>query len=140
MTDETLPDPQADALRGGKSVPDEIEFHFIKGNSFRVIYADGIFGGIHPNGRHIHMSLFNERHPIPQRTVHKITLAEGNEDKPISLSVGEEVASKRISREGIVREIEADVVLDVPTARSLVLWLHKHLEVLGESPVRPTED
>ncbi len=140
MTDEILPESRVDTPGGGKAVPEEIEFHFIKGNAFRVIYADGILGGIHPNGRHIHMSLFNERQPIPQRTVHKITVAARNEDKSISLSVGEEVVSKRISREGIVREIEAEVVLDIPTARNLVLWLHRHLEPLGESPVRPTKE
>lgn len=140
MTDEIVPEARANEPGDGKTVPEEIEFHFIKGNAFRVIYADGIFGGIHPNGRHIHMSLFNERQPIPQRTVNKVTLADTNEDGQVSLSVGEEVLSKRISREGIVREIEADVVLDIPTASNLVLWLHRHLDLLGKSPVRPIKD
>ena len=33
------------------AIPSEVEFDFIKSNFFRVIKADGAFGGVAPNGR-----------------------------------------------------------------------------------------
>ena len=49
------------------AIPSEVEFDFIKSNFFRVIKADGAFGGVAPNGA-IHMQIFSERQPIPHTT------------------------------------------------------------------------
>jgi hypothetical protein len=53
--------------------PKELVFDYIKSNLFRVIPIDGAFGGLSPNGREIRMALFNERRPIPQKTIHPLT-------------------------------------------------------------------
>ena len=54
-----------------QKLPKELEFDFIKSNFFRVIKADGAFGGISPNGS-IHMALYSERSAIPTKTFHSL--------------------------------------------------------------------
>jgi len=76
--------------------------HFINSNLFRVIHADGAWGGITPQFN-IQMALFSERHPIPTEVSYKL--------EPSGL------------RDGIVREIEADVIMSLDVARALRIWL-----------------
>jgi hypothetical protein len=95
-------------------LPAEVAFDYIKSNQFRVIAADGAFGGLSPNGREIRMALFNERRPIPRKTVHPVT-ADG--------TLGAEDLNRRETRQAFVREIEVDVVLDLETAAILHTWL-----------------
>jgi len=99
---------------------DIITFHYIKSNFFRVIYADGAFGGINPQGL-IRMALYNERTPIPQTTVQPVT-PEGR--------LGDELIDRRTAREGFVREVEVDVLLNINTAKSLIVWLQDKVKVL----------
>jgi hypothetical protein len=44
------------------------EVHYIKSKDFRVIYAEGAWGGPSPHGM-IAFSLYNERPPIPIKGV-----------------------------------------------------------------------
>lgn len=98
-----------------------VKFHLVKGNFFRVIHADGVVGGITPS-REIFLSLFNERDAIPQLIEQAIN-ADG--------SLGEEI--KRSGKEGIVREIEVGVMLNVKTAKLIADWLLKQAEILAAS-------
>ncbi len=91
-----------------------ISFDYIKGNDFRVIHVDGVWGGNSPNLANIHMAVFSERWPIPKRTVSKIT-AEG--------VVGEEIFEERITRDAVVREIEASLFMDINVATRMRDWL-----------------
>ena len=77
--------------------PTEIAFDYIKSNFFRVIHADGAFGGLAPNGN-IHMALFSERQAIPTKVVYSV---EGT-------GIGPEISDKREEREALVREVEVD--------------------------------
>lgn len=99
---------------------EQIEYHYLKSNFFRVVHADGAFGGITPRG-YIHFSLFNERGPIPKKTVREI-----REDG--TLSPQTIVKSKA----GVVREIEIDVVLDKDAAVHLHSWLGRKIIELME--------
>lgn len=90
--------------------------HYIKGNYFRAIHIDGAFGGPTGNG-FICMSVFNERHPIPQQTGHFID----------GISVGDEAPEARVSKDGIIREMEAALYMSVPTARRIVEWLSRKI-------------
>jgi hypothetical protein len=95
-----------------EKVPKEIRFDFIKSNFFRVVRADGAFGGLAPNGV-IHMAIYSERQPIPKSVVH--SLDDG--------LLGPEDRSRREGRKSIVREVEVDVALDINQALVLRNWL-----------------
>jgi hypothetical protein len=91
-----------------------ISYDYIKGNDFRVIHVDGVWGGNAPNFGRIHMAVFSERWPIPKRTVNRL-IAEG--------TVGEEIFEERITRNAVVREIEVNLVMDIDTATVMRDWL-----------------
>ena len=84
--------------------------HFIKSNYFRVIHADGAWGGTTPQ-LNIQMVLYNERQPIPTRIDYD--LSEMGQVKEVG----------RESRRGIVREVEVSIVMSPELARSLRTWL-----------------
>ena len=98
----------------------KIPFHYIKSNFFRVIHADGAVGGVTPSGD-IFFSLWSQRNPIPKLVVHEL----GEEG-----TLGEELLSERETRQGLVREVEIGVGMSPETARGLVEWLTKKLELI----------
>lgn len=110
----------------------ELKYDYIKSNYFRVIHVDGAWGGITPR-LSIRMAVFNERGAIPTQTVQAVS-PEG--------TVGEEIFEKRASRDSIVREVEADLVMDLATANVLVTWLQdkiKKLETIIETQTTKEE-
>ena len=97
---------------------DELEFHYLKSNSFRVIHCDGVWGGVTPRS-YIAMSFFSERYPIPQKIVHELE-SDG--------ALGEQTG--RDSKKGIIREVEVEVTVDLETAKSLRTWLKAHIDFI----------
>lgn len=93
--------------------PVTVKFDFIKSSLFRVVHADGIFGGMTPKGD-IFMSFFSERFPIPTSVVHEL--------KP-SGELGPEVRSEREGRKGLLREVEVGVYCDLEVAKAVHKWL-----------------
>jgi len=109
--------------------PDQVRFHYLKSDFFRVLHVDGVHGGISPRGQ-IQMAVFNERLPIPQQSVYK--LVDGG--------LGEEISDERIQKEGIIREVEAELLMSVDTARSLVAWLTDKIDQIEKiGAVRTTD-
>jgi len=104
----------------GSSNPEKpgIAFDYIKSNFFRVIHADGVFGGPTPHG-HLHLAFYSERTAIPRRIVHDLqtdgTLGQVREIQ---------------SRDSIVRELDIDVFLSFDTAVSLHEWLGEKIEIM----------
>ncbi|MGI0085429.1 MAG: hypothetical protein ACREBQ_10140 [Nitrososphaerales archaeon] len=94
------------------------KFDFIKSPMFRVIHADGVFGGMTPRGS-IFLSFFSERFPIPTTIVHEIRS---------SGELGDEIRSEREGRKSIVREVEVGVQLDLGVAKAFLLWLQQKIE------------
>jgi len=94
-----------------------VKYHFIKSSYFRVIYSEGVAGGVSPRGM-IQMTFFNERAAIPQMTVHEMIVNEQGLQRP-----GPEISAERISKGGIVRELESEVVMTLPSAELLYKWL-----------------
>lgn len=90
--------------------PEKVGFDFIKSNLFRVIHADGVWGGVGPRGN-IQMGFYSERFPIPRRV--EMEIKEGR--------VGDEIS--RDARSDIVREVEAEVIMNLQTAKALKDWL-----------------
>ncbi len=120
--------PEADDREDDAPRAEQIEYHYLKSNFFRVVHADGAFGGITPRG-YIHFSLFNERGPIPKKTVREI-----REDGTLSPQ------TIKKSKAGVVREIEIDVVLDKDAAVHLHSWLGRKIIELMEKEKEAGED
>lgn len=91
----------------------QIAFDYIKGQLFHVVHADGVIGGVTPNGS-IHVAFFSERSPIPQREVRAIN-ADG--------TLGDQIIDQSVVRNAIVREVDVDVMLALPVAEVLIAWL-----------------
>ena len=100
--------------------PENIDFHYIKSNDFRVVHADGVWGGATPRG-YITMSFYSERHPIPRRLTHKISP---------NRTLGKE--TDRDCKEGIIREIEVAVMMDLSMAKAFIPWLNEKITVLED--------
>ena len=103
----------------GKPASGQIRFHYIKSGYFRTVLADGAWGGVSPAGR-INIVFYNERAPIPRIVTHSVKESR----------LGEEL--ERESRDGIVREVEVAVALDLPAAESLLTWLEEKVQILRE--------
>jgi len=97
--------------------PVTAKFDFIKSALFRVVHADGVFGGMTPRGG-ILLNFYNERFPIPTSVLHQITS---------SGEIGDEIRSEREGRKGIVREVEIGVQLDLAVAKAFVAWLQQKI-------------
>ena len=117
-----------------KPEPKTVRFHYIKGPAFHTLHVDGVIGGITPRGE-IHLAFYVERMPIPTQTEHTIK-ADG--------SLGEEIRDLRVARQGIIRELPVDIMLNAEAAERLHDWLGRHVEMLkqrdtGETPTAELE-
>jgi len=101
-------------------IPEKIRYNYIKSNYFRIVHVDGGHGGITPHGQ-IMFSVYNERAPIPQVTVHKIE-KDGK--------IGEENRAERVSKEGLVREVEIGLLMDLSTAENIHRWFGQKIDEL----------
>ena len=107
------------AQKGGNGdAGQRVKFHYLKGSLFRVIHADGAMGGITPRGN-IHMAFYSERAAIPREHVHRLD-ASGR--------LGERIDEETVSREGIVREMDVDVIMSIADATGLRDWLTQQIE------------
>ena len=88
--------------------PGSINIDYIKSNLFRVITVDGASATLAPQPGKRFLSLFTERYPIPRQVVYEVL-----PDR----SVGKEV--DKVSRDGLVREVEIGVVIDIRLAKGL---------------------
>ena len=92
----------------------EINVSYIKSKSFRVIYADGSWGGVTPRGL-LNFGFYNERRPIPRET--RVQLQGDVVAQEIQLE----------GRSGVVREVEVNVVMNLENAKEFHVWLGNHI-------------
>lgn len=93
-------------------IPSKLHFNYIKSNYFRVIHSDGFIGNITPKSD-IFVGFFNERAALPDKVSFEV-LPDG--------SLGKE--TERITTsDGIFREVEVGVVIDLELAKTIVVWL-----------------
>jgi hypothetical protein len=98
----------------GSQTPQVIEFNYIKSNHFRTVHADGVMSNGTPRGN-LFLGFYSERFPLPDAQTFEIN-AEGR--------IVSEVAEKRkIISNGVMREVEVGVILDLEVAKVLVLSL-----------------
>jgi hypothetical protein len=98
---------------------EKVKFHYEKGNFFRVIHVDGAIGGLTPT-LDIFLSIYNQRAPIPQITVQRVTS---------SSQLGEEVLEERVQKDGVFREVEVGLVMNLTVAKALHQWLTEKIEI-----------
>ena len=91
----------------------ELEFHFEKSNLFRVVHVDGAIGSVSPSAQTLHMAVFSERTPFPRTVVQEVDQG----------TLGREMLDKRVSRNGVFREVEVDLVMTLETATAVRSWL-----------------
>lgn len=108
-----------------KELPDSIKYSYSKNSNFRVIKADGVWGGATPRGE-IVMSVFSERHPLPNFEEYKI-LEDGTLEKP--------PFNRHTESEGIMREVEVALSLHPDVAKTVADWLLSKLSELEKAGI-----
>ena len=98
-----------------RNPPEELRVHMIKDPAFREIHADGAFGSVTPRG-YIHFVLYAERAPIPREIVYEV------DDDGFT-----EIPELRVSREGIIRELQVGAYLSIDAAEALSEWLRERV-------------
>lgn len=99
--------------------PETVRFSYIKNNQFRVVHVDGAIGSLTPRGL-IHCAVYSERPALPDALVYAVA-----DDK-----LGEVRSTE--SREGIVREIDVDLIMTVQSAVDLRNWLNDRIDEAGK--------
>jgi hypothetical protein len=84
---------------------EKVEFHNVKVPGYQTQHADGALAGVTPSGL-IYLSFYLERMPTPQ----KVT---------VTLSQGEVEDLKEDGKSGILREINAGVVMNSEVAEEV---------------------
>ncbi len=107
-----------------------VRFHYVKGTNFRVVNVDGVIGGVTPS-EGIHFATFTERPAFPQQEEFVL-----NPDG----SLGEQLPEGRRSKEGIVREMDIDLVMSLEVARALRTWLDGKIKLLDRRGASTSED
>jgi len=97
-----------------KKKPNSIKIHYQKNSSYREIHVDGCIGGITPRSL-ININFYAERFPIPKEEEFAIT------DNKIDFS--NKFRINKDGKEGLIREVECGVYMDIKTATSLMNWL-----------------
>ena len=95
----------------------KVEAFYEKANFFRVIHADGVYGGLTPHGN-MHFAFYSERRAIPRRVEFEIVDGIPGPEKVVE------------GKDGMFREIEADIIMSFTGAVSFHLWLETQLETM----------
>lgn len=106
---------------GEPDKPKQISFHYIKSNFFRTVHSDGVLGGLTPFADII-MNFYSERQAIPTRVVQEI--------KP-DMTLGQEV--EKIVKDGVVREVEISISMNIQVAQALRDWLDTRIKEVQEA-------
>ncbi len=97
-----------------QELPSKIQFNYIKSNHFRVVHAEGVIGNGTPRND-LFIGFYSERIPLPDALTYEV------DEKG---KLGKELLEEReIKSDGILREVEVGVVVDLDMAKALVLWL-----------------
>ena len=113
-----------------------LRIEYQKANLFRVVHADGAYGGTSPRLQ-LFIAFYNERFPIPRVLTYETSPTGAPEN---------EVTELRESKEGIFREVEVGVVLDLNAAKGFAARLNEQVaelekrreQIVGDQ--KPTEE
>lgn len=100
-----------------------LDFHIEKSHLFRVVHVDGCVGAAAPSGNGlINMGIFSERLPFPKKLTYRIENGH----------LTQELREEREGRNGVFRELEANLVLSYESAVSIRDWLTKNISRVDE--------
>lgn len=105
----------------------EIEFNYIKGSNFRVVHADGAMSNGTPRGN-LFLVFYSERLPLPDLQTFKI-----NEEGRV---VGEVIEKRKVNSNGIMREVEVGIMLDMDVAKGMVVSLSQLIRQLESDEIQ----
>lgn len=100
--------------------PTQIGIYYQRSRHYRTVHADGAQLGVTPRGG-IQFRLFSDQKPFPDFVMHRIT-AEGNLGEPI----------EEVIKEGAIREVDVNVVMDINTAISFASALQQLLTQISQ--------
>lgn len=98
----------------------DVDVRYKKSSQFRVVYAEGCFGGVSARGV-VRSSFYSERAALPTSSV--LQIKDG-------FPVAEHVKEGGV---GLVREVEIEVVMDLNAAVAYYNWLGDKISTLRES-------
>jgi hypothetical protein len=104
----------------------ELNFEYIKSSHFRMIHVDGVIGAVTPS-KFVHAAVFSERNAIPQRVFQRVD-ADGK--------LGEVIEEKTVTRGGVVRELEAGLIMSPDAAKALGSWLLLRVHEIEQLEIR----
>lgn len=96
----------------------EVEYHTT--TNFETRLTTGAYGGVTAQGL-INVNFYIDRNAIPEKTAHE----------PDGQGLMQEVAKKGF--EGVVREVHSGIIMDLNTAKNVVMWLQTHINHLEEA-------
>lgn len=97
----------------------EVPVHYGKSGAFRVIHADGAYGGLTPHA-FINIAFYSERTPFPRETILEVDAVSGMVELERDVE----------RRPGTYRELECALMMDLKTAESVHRWLGEKIEEL----------
>lgn len=115
----TVKKVKTDSSKAKKPLPDTIDIHYLKTNNYRTYHVDGIFGGITPDAKKLYIELFVQRTATPRRIQYEVT-----QDNKVGNETGQ-----REGKEGLVREIESGLIMDIEVAEVLRGWLNRQINL-----------
>ena len=83
----------------------------------RTVYAGGAWAGITPTGL-VQVGLFNDLRPMPEMVTLDV----------VDDAVGSEI--EKLEKQGVIREVEATVLMSLPVAKSLLPLLQQMIDQL----------
>ena len=107
-----------------KTPKKEITFHYLKTSNYKTIHVDGVYGGLAGTGL-LNMQPFVERLPIPSEE---------------TISFGDAKPSERKGKVGVIREIEANLVMDYKTMVVIHRWLGEKIDQFENTFLPPKDD
>jgi hypothetical protein len=115
-------------MSGEEKAPIKVQFHYIKGPSYRESACHGVIGGPTPQGK-IWMGFFTERNPLPRMVeFHILPPADGS----TSIQFNEAATTPDLidTKEGVVRHVEFGTYLDLDVAERLQNWLAERIAMV----------
>ena len=103
MADETKPDSDN---------PTKIGIYYQRSRHYRTIHVDGAQIGITPRGA-IQFTLYSDQKPMPEFALHGFTPEGTLNGEPI----------EQVVKEGMIREVEVNVVMDLAVTQNLIAAL-----------------
>lgn len=106
-------------------IGESLDFHYQKSPEYRTIHCDGALGGPTPRG-YLSVTFFNERGTIPRRSSREVV-----EVGDAGYRLGDEKIVD--SLDGVMRQLETTVFMDLNATREFFVWLGQRLWALEES-------